>query len=443
MKKALILAYDFPPYVSVGGLRPYNWFQYFKEFGIEPVVVTRQWSNKYGNHLDYVAPGDTPEVIVETQDCGTIIKTPYVPNLSNRLLLKYGMNRFRYIRKLISAYYEFAQFLFHVGTKEQLYKAARGYLRENKVDVIIATGDPYVLFKYASELGKEFGIPWVADYRDPWSQNKELHHHFLFEYWNRVQEKRIVKTATTIVTANDFFKYKISQLFNDKTIHVISNGFDPIVMDSVKEIEQQSEKLKIVFAGTLYKWHPVHSFLGVFQQFITQHPDALTEVHFYGTNQDEQLAKMIHNEFNVIAERVKIFAKIPNSVLLRKLAESNALLLFNDYSVSGTKIFDYIGIQRKILLCYEQDQVAQTLKQLYYNMEEYEDYNLQPQIDLIRETHAGILVRDALHLLTVLEALDHEFRIHGFISCDSIGSEKYSRKIQTEKLAGILRAILP
>jgi hypothetical protein len=46
MKKLLILAYDFPPYVSVGGLRPYNWFKYLKEFGVEPIVVTRQWGNE-------------------------------------------------------------------------------------------------------------------------------------------------------------------------------------------------------------------------------------------------------------------------------------------------------------------------------------------------------------------------------------------------------------
>ena len=42
MKKVLILAYDFPPYVSAGGLRPYNWYLYLKEFGVEPVVITRQ-----------------------------------------------------------------------------------------------------------------------------------------------------------------------------------------------------------------------------------------------------------------------------------------------------------------------------------------------------------------------------------------------------------------
>ena len=58
MKKVLILAYDFPPYVSVGGLRPYSWYKYFKEFGLYPVIVTRQWDNQYGNHLDYIAAGD-------------------------------------------------------------------------------------------------------------------------------------------------------------------------------------------------------------------------------------------------------------------------------------------------------------------------------------------------------------------------------------------------
>ena len=84
MKKVLILAYDFPPYVSVGGLRPYSWYKYFKEFGLYPIVVTRQWSNKYGNHLDYIAPSETNETIIEETEYGKIIRTPYKPNLSNR-----------------------------------------------------------------------------------------------------------------------------------------------------------------------------------------------------------------------------------------------------------------------------------------------------------------------------------------------------------------------
>ena len=39
MIKVLILAYDFPPYVSVRGLRPFSWHKYFREFGIDDIRI--------------------------------------------------------------------------------------------------------------------------------------------------------------------------------------------------------------------------------------------------------------------------------------------------------------------------------------------------------------------------------------------------------------------
>ena len=110
MKKVLILAYDFPPYVSVGGLRPFNWLRHFKEFDIEPVVITRQWGNTFGNHLDYIAEGSSNQLITELTEFGTVLRTPYHPNLSNRLLMKYGEKRFKFLRKVISGFYELGQF---------------------------------------------------------------------------------------------------------------------------------------------------------------------------------------------------------------------------------------------------------------------------------------------------------------------------------------------
>ncbi len=169
MKTLLILAYDFPPYVSVGGLRPYSWYEYLHEFDIYPVVVTRQWGNKHGNHLDYVEKSDLPYTITETSETGTIIRTPYSPNMANKLLLRYGDNRFKLLRKMITGWFEMAQWFFNVGPKAGLYHGAKRYLKRNKVDAIIATGDPFVLFRYASKLSKEFHIPWIADYRDPWT----------------------------------------------------------------------------------------------------------------------------------------------------------------------------------------------------------------------------------------------------------------------------------
>jgi hypothetical protein len=127
MKRVLIISYDFPPYISVGGLRPYNWYVNLREFGIDPIVVTRQWSNEHGNYLDYVAAGESTETIIEKTAFGAVVKTPYRPNVANRLLLKYGMKKYALLRRSISAYYEFTQFLKPMGPKAGLYIGARDF----------------------------------------------------------------------------------------------------------------------------------------------------------------------------------------------------------------------------------------------------------------------------------------------------------------------------
>ena len=48
-------------------------------------------------------------------------------------------------------------------------------------------------------------------------------------------------------------------------------------------------------------------------------------------------------------------------------------------------------------------------------------------------------MKDAAHLKEVLKELYTEFEEKGIIACNSIGVEKYSRKIQVEKLAEIVK----
>ena len=107
----------------------------------------------------------------------------------------------------------------------------------------------------------------------------------------------------------------------------------------------------------------------------------------------------------------------------------------------GTKIFDYLGIRRKMIMCYEDDPEANLLKQKYYAIDESGSESKQLQADLITETNSGVIVKDSAHLLTVLEELYAEFEEKGFIACDSVGVEKYSRKIQVEKLAEVIKGL--
>lgn len=437
--KVLILAYDFPPYVSVGGLRPFNWFRYLQEFGVEPVVITRQWNNSHGNHLDYISRGSSNQSIIEKSEFGTIIKTPYKPNLANRLMLKYGEDKYRFLRKSISAFYEFAQFVWITGPKARLFKEAKSHLKRNKVDVIIATGDPFVLFYYASKLSNEFNIPWIADYRDPWSHNQEYSQRKFLKKWNAHFEKKLVSSASHITTVSSFVYSKIDSLIPNKPFSILPNGYDPSIIDLIQEIPQNSKNLTIAFVGTIYNWHPLKSFLRTVNDFILQ--NKVIYIKFYGINIPNELNLLIEREFPELKTFVSITPKIPNEELLKKIAEDNVMLLFNYYSYMGTKIFDYLGIRRKMILCYSNDPEANELKSKYYSIDESMANSTQLQADLIMDTNSGIIVENSNHLLQVLQELYDEFEVNKSIACNSIGVENYSRKIQVELLANLVKKI--
>lgn len=439
MKKLLILAYDFPPYVSVGGLRPYSWFKYLQEYGVNPIVVTRQWSNKHGNHLDYIASGVSDETILETFDNGTIIRTPYTPNLANRLMLKYGESKYKLLRKSITAFYEFAQWIWKIGPKSQLYFGAKEYLKTNKVDAIIATGDPYILFRYAAKLSYEYSVPWIADYRDPWSVDKKICSNAFLKAWNTYFERKTIKTASLITTVSEFFKIQISSVIGEKKFSILTNGFDHELLNNISSIKQKDDILRIAFVGTIYPWHPMESFMNVISKFVIDYKDKKLEVNLYGINNSEFIEDDIEKKFPALKSVFNIFPKLPNEVLLSKLAENNVMLLFNYYSYIGTKIFDYLGIKRFILLCFSDDPVANRLKQKYYNLDELKEGNKHVQEDVIIETNSGMVIKDSEHLYNELLALSKEFEDNKQIRCDSVNVEQYSRKKQVEKLAEIVK----
>lgn len=446
MKKVLILAYDFPPYVSVGGLRPNCWYKYFHEFGIHPIVVTRQWNNKYGNHLDYIAPSEAAIDIIDENDTGTVIRTAYSPNLANKIMLKYGETKYRLIRKIISGYFEFAQYIFNVGPKSKLYFAAKKYLTENKVDAIIATGDPFILFRYASNLSAKFNVPWIADYRDIWAQNKHIQNVFFLKKWHTYFEFKAVSTSYCITTVSTFLKSNITTLIKNKEVFILPNGYDPDAINDVKDVKQENELLQIALVGSIYNWNPIEVFFETIQKFIESNHSPKLRINFYGVNlygfnNYDSLQEMIKDKYPKLLDYVVIYKKTPNNILLRELSKQNLMLLFNYYSYMGTKIFDYIGLKRSILFCFENDEVANELKEKFYDIEEIDGFSSSLQADLIRDTQSGYVIQNSKHLLEKLHELYQEFLSNGFIKCDTINSEKYSRKNQVEELSDIVKAI--
>lgn len=440
MTKLLILAYDFPPYISVGGLRPYSWYKYLHLFNVHPIVVTRQWENQYGNHLDYISPGHSDSVEIEDTAEGTMINTPYKPNLSNRIFLKYGEEKYRLFRKFISLTYVVLQYPLPMGNMLQIYAAADEYLKENKVDCIIATGDPFVLFKYASKLSERYDIPWIADYRDSWIQVKTIDNR-LYKDWNAVFERKYLKSASKITTVSTFLQKQIEQNVRGKDFEIILNGYDPEIISETQEIRQNNDVLSIALNGTLQSWHPMESFLRVCDEIIKENSGFKLRLNFFGINKEDEIKEMLEQNFPHLKESAGFYPKMENLEYAREIATQNVFLLFNDYSILGTKIFDYLALKRKIVFCYEDDEEAAELKDKHFILGEIETESKTLQADLITATNSGIIVKNSEHLKQVLRELSDELRENGFIDCPSVNVEKYSRVRQVERLAEIVKEI--
>lgn len=438
--RALILAYDFPPLVSVGGLRPYSWFRYLKQFGVEPTVVTRQWSNYHGSALDYVGPSDSKEVVVETSQFGTILRTPYEPNLSNRLLLL-SRTRLRLVRRAVTAWYEVGQYILPIGPRRRLFVTARRYLRQHGGDVIVATGEPFVLFRYASRLSKEFGIPWIADYRDPWTHDRTRLPWRVSKTWNAALEAKWTASSSAITTVSEFFGSLITTLIKGKPVYVVPNGYDPDAMSRARGIEQGREKLTIAYVGTIYEWHPLESLLSACNQFLARTRDARFELRFVGINRQDEVATMLRSRFPALICSVTFVGMAPNPETTESLATANAFVLFNEGANVGAKIYDYLALKRRILLCFNDDKQTGKPRREFYNLDETGMRNRQAQGDLIRATQSGMIIQDERHLVDALSDLYREFLANRRITCDSVGTEAYSRESHARRMAEIIRGV--
>jgi hypothetical protein len=207
----------------------------------------------------------------------------------------------------------------------------------------------------------------------------------------------------------------------------------------VQKISQGDSTLTIAFAGTIYDWHPWRRTLLCLNEFAEQNKIPL-RFNIYGVNIQKQINEFVETNFSKTV-LVNFYSKQPNNVLLKELSKANILLLFNDYSILGTKIFDYLAVRRKILFCFSKDDSAMELKKKYFCISEFDQHSNKLQEELILETNSGIIVLNESDLREVLMKITNEFNEFKKISCNSNGIEEYSRRNQTKKLADLIKNI--
>jgi glycosyltransferase involved in cell wall biosynthesis len=425
LKKILILAYDFPPFNSVGAQRPYGWYKYFINFNLYPIVVTRHWDENILNEIDCVKPSLKQSVDIEKNNLGTIIRVPFNPNLRDKLLLKYGFNKYNSIRKLITFCYSLLRFVsFKIDNTSNLYFAADNYIKNNKCDFIIATGEPFILFRYAYILSGKHKIKWFADYRDGWSTNLAVnsipfYRIFIYKYLNKYFEKKYCSTSECIFTVSQFAKDQLSELFKNKSINLCPNGFFEEDYEDSSGLSQDKEKFIISYIGNIYPYQPLELFLESVEEFILDRKLTNVRIIFYGLTFYKSQEDRVLNFSPAINEYIITTQRMPKNLLIRELKKSHLLLLLASNSVDGScaKVYEYLPLNRKILLIKNDKGILEKI---------------------IDNCNAGYKCSSKREITDVLNIIYDEFCRTGDISQQTINFESYTRKVQTSLMANLI-----
>lgn len=412
-KKVLILAFDFPPKLSIGAQRPYSWCRYLPEYGITTDVVTvvPNVEEKSFNGLKSPNPNSCE-----------VLRVPIKWNVRDYLLENFGESWLNYFRKFFSLIQMTTPFLSSLlDEKHNMLKVARRRLSSSKYDLIIATGEPFILFKYAQKLSDTYGIPWVADYRDPWSHNLMQYGdtvmRLLGRYFFRPIEKKIVSKATCITTASPSYSKKIEEIFLNKRIQTILNGYYEPLFSKQRE-KAKKDIFTIIYAGRIYPHQELEVFLEGFRKFSALKEDA--KVVFLGVESDSVALKRLRRY--ALDDKVVTTAWLPHNKVIESIEGASVLLLLSRKNADwlNAKVFDYLRAGNPILLTTDDEGILSSI---------------------IEECKAGRAAKNSNEVSSLLEEYYLDWISGELTNTKPINIEQYSRQAQTAKLASLVEQL--
>jgi len=302
-------------------------------------------------------------------------------------------------------------------------------LQKEKFDLIIATGKPFILFRYAALLSKKHKTPWVADYRDSWTLNHYQSDYsldtlnFILNSFYKVMEHKYVSTASLITTVAPSYLAFMPPFFNRDNIKVVYNGYDNDIEKAVEGIMPLTNKFVISYAGHIYYMQNLEAFLEAVCIFLKENllADDEFEIHFWGVKDDAAAVNRFMNYNPALNKYIHLHSKTGYVEVMKQISTSHILLLLTTNSDSwlNAKLFDYLVLKRPVLMMGKTTNIMS---------------------GILAETNGGLVAENAADAAAYISACFKTYKTS--VPNKTINYEQYSRKNQAEKLSQILKNLI-
>ena len=356
MKRVLVITYYWPPVGGSGVQRWVKFAKYLPSEGWQPVIYTPE--NPDLGSVDESLLSDIP---AEAEIIKRRIFEPY--GIYRRLTGSKGQikieanpggNGRKSFLKRLSLWIRSNFFMpdprcLWIGPSVRFLKK---YLREHPVDVIISTGPPQSMHLIARGVSLATGIPWVADFRDPWTKIFYFKHLKLSRWARRKHfelEQKVLDDATVIVAVSPLVQADFAAM-TSTPVHLVTNGYDE--SDYVEPVEPDGG-FNVVHTGLLTaEGNPVElwkvlgekcrsdaDFAASFRLTLAGKTDAAVLESIRGAGLGDFLTDLGYIDHNkaVLQQRKASVLILP----IREEPETKAIL--------PGKLFEYLAARRAIL----------------------------------------------------------------------------------------------
>jgi glycosyltransferase involved in cell wall biosynthesis len=427
MKKVLIISYYWPPSGGAGVQRWLKFSKYLRKFGWEPVVYTPE--NPESPHDDDSLLADIPPGM---QQLKRRIREPYrlyklFTGRSSKEKFQPGFLDERKKHGLADQAATWVRGNFFIPDARKFWVRPSvtylsEWLQQNRIDALVSTGPPHSMHLIALKLKQRLDIPWLADFRDPWTRIDFYHKLRLTRWADRRQrhlEKLVLTTADRVVTVSRHGATDLQEI-SGRGVAVVANGYDPMDFRDIPLFDHK--KFSLTHLGSMN---------------ADRNPSALWEVlasmakEMPGFSNDLQI-KLIGKTDIAVTEMLKKLELdrfvhnrqyMPHDQALQEAGNSAALLLPlnqtpNVMGIVTGKLYEYLALQRPILCIGPPEGDAAAIIKVTGS-----------------GTTAGFDEQGAIRQTLVNWYTDYK---QGRLSWQGAGTGDYSREALTRKIAKIL-----
>lgn len=231
LKKVLIITYYWPPGSGPGVQRWVKFSKYLPEFGWQPIILTVK--NGTFASEDPTLQEDIPAVVkvfrartLEPFQLFNLLRGNKSHQVETAIETEpHPGGFFAKVAKFIRANVFLPDA--RVGWNFFALRRAQSIIRSEQPDLIITSGPPHSTHLIGLRLKQEFGLPWLTDFRDPWTTSYSygfLPTSGLAHQRNVSLENKVLENATAIITVGKSMQKEYAR-FNP-SVTTIHNGFD-------------------------------------------------------------------------------------------------------------------------------------------------------------------------------------------------------------------------